>query len=139
MCDLPLEIGETVTFSKTVGETDVYLFAGITGDFCSNHIDEEYMKKTPYKRRIAHGVLSLGYSSTASTQIGEKAKMPCVSYGYDRVRFIKPVFIGDTITVKYTVSEVDMENLKAVSKIEIYNQNNELCTVAQHILKFIKE
>lgn len=138
MNDLPLTIGETFTFRKTVSESDVYLFAGITGDFSPNHVDEEYMKTTPFKRRIAHGVLSIGYSSTVSTQVAQRSKLPCVSYGYDRVRFIKPIFIGDTITVHYTIMEVDTERLKAISKIEIYNQDNELCTAAQHILKFIR-
>lgn len=139
MNDLPLKVGETFSYRKTVSESDVYLFAGVTGDFSPNHVDEEYMKTTPYGRRIAHGVLSIGYSSTASTQVAQRSTLPCVSYGYDKVRFIKPIFIGDTITVNYTVSEVDTANLKAMSKIEIYNQNSELCTVAQHILKFIKD
>lgn len=139
---VPVNIGDKVTFSKTVSESDVYLFAGITGDFAPNHVNEEYMSKTPYKKRIAHGVLSIGFASTTSSLFFEKVDtkgMGAVSYGYDRIRFIQPIFIGDTVTVHYTIDEVNHEELKSIAKIEIYNQNDELCTVGQHILKFIRE
>lgn len=134
---IPFEVGQSVSFAKTVAESDVYLFAGITGDLCNNHINEEYMKKTPYGRRIAHGVLSLGISCTASTKFGEMSTVPCVSYGYDKVRFIKPIFIGDTVFVSYVCSEIDEENMKTYSTVEVKNQDGELCTVATHILKFL--
>lgn len=132
-----LEIGDSVSFSKTVGESDVYLFAGITGDLSPNHVDEEAMKRTPYKKRIAHGVLSIGFASTTSTLMIARAKATAVSAGYDRIRFIKPIFIGDTVTVTYTIAEIDQERLRTRANIEVKNQHGELCTVAQHILKFI--
>ncbi|MFT9497341.1 MaoC family dehydratase [Anaerosolibacter sp.] len=136
---VPFEIGDTISYTKTISESDVYLFAGITGDFSQMHMNEEFMKTTPYKTRIVHGVLTFALASTASTliQVQAKAEIPSVSYGYDRLRFIKPVFFGDTVTAKYTISEIDEENLKSVAKVEVYNQKGELCTVAQHILKFI--
>ena len=138
---IPLSVGDSVSFSKTVGESDVYLFAGITGDFSPNHVNEEVMKETPYKQRIAHGVLSLGFASTTSSLMIEKAnqrvKTTAVSSGYDRVRFIRAVLVGDTITVTYTISEVDEENLRTRANVEIVNQHGETCTVAQHILKFL--
>ncbi len=134
---IPLEIGDSVSFAKTVGESDVYLFAGITGDFSPNHVNKEVMAATPYKERIAHGVLSVGYASTTSTLMIEKAGATAVSVGYDRIRFVKPIFIGDTVTVTYTISEVDEESMKTRAEIEVTNQHGELCTVAQHILKFL--
>ena len=63
-----VEVGHEVSFSKTVGETDVYLFAGITGDLAPNHVDAVYMAKSSYGRRIAHGALLIGYMSTTSTK-----------------------------------------------------------------------
>ena len=78
-------------------------------------------------------------SSTCSTAFAEKSEVTCVSLGYDRVRFIKPVFIGDTITVIYTCESVDEEKGRSYSKVEVYNQNQELCTVATHILKYLGE
>ena len=131
---IPLEIGDSVSFAKTVGESDVYLFAGITGDFSPNHVNKE---GTPYKERIAHGVLSVGFASTTSTLMIEKSGGKAVSLGYDRIRFIGPIFIGDTVTVTYTISEIDEENLRTRANIEVVNQRGEVCTVAQHILKFL--
>ena len=134
---IPLEVGDSVTFSKTVGESDVYLFAGITGDFSPNHVDKEVMAGTTYKERIAHGVLSIGFASTTSTLMIEKSGGKAVSLGYDRIRFVGPIFIGDTVTVTYTISEIDEENLRTRADIEVANQRGEVCTVAQHILKFL--
>jgi 3-hydroxybutyryl-CoA dehydratase len=134
---IPLEVGDSVTFGKTVGESDVYLFAGITGDFSPNHVNKEIMQGTPYKERIAHGVLSVGFASTTSTLMIEKSGAKAVSLGYDRIRFISPIFIGDTVTVTYTISEIDQENLRTRAKIEVVNQRGEVCTVAEHILKFL--
>lgn len=136
MGKIPLQVGEFVTFSKTVGEADVYLFAGITGDLSGNHVNDAYMRETQYGKRIAHGVLSIGFSSTTSTKMVEKTKMTAVSYGYDRIRFIKPIFIGDTITAKYTIEEIDEENMRTVANIEITNESGVLCTAGKHILKF---
>lgn len=134
---IPFKVGDTKTWAKTLTESDVYLFAGITGDLSRNHINEEYMKTTPYGTRIAHGVLSLGISCAASTAFSEMSPYPCVSYGYDKVRFLKPVLIGDTLSVTYTMEAIDQENAKTFAKIEIRNQRGELCTVATHILKFL--
>ncbi len=132
-----IEIGRTVRFSKTVGESDVYLFAGITGDFSPNHVDEEYMKATPYGRRIAHGVLTIGYMSTASSRLLEGIPYPCVSYGYDRIRFVRPCFIGDTITVEYKVTEKVPEKAQLLSEVTVTNQRGQVVTVATHIMKFV--
>ena len=96
-------------------------------------------KHSPYGRRIAHGLLSLCMSSTCSTAFAEKSEVTCVSLGYDKVRFLKPIFIGDTITVTYTCQEVDEEKGRSYSKVEVYNQDQELCTVAVHILKYLGE
>lgn len=135
-------VGCSVTFSKTVGESDIYLFAGITGDLSPNHVDREFMKQTAYGRRIAHGSLLIGYMSTASTMIlqkypAEDEDMTPVSLGYDRIRFLKPVFINDTITVHYQIESVDREKNRSLSDIEITNQHGDLVAVAKHILKWV--
>jgi acyl dehydratase len=142
MSHFHVAIGDEVTFSKTVGESDVYLFAGITGDLSSNHVNEQVMERTAYGRRIAHGALMVGFMSTASTMMIEKAGgVPAdetpVSLGYDRVRFLGPVFLGDTITVRYRIAAIDPERRRSTSQIEIVNQRGETVTVAQHILKWV--
>lgn len=133
---IQLTINDSTTFSKTVGESDIYLFAGITGDFADNHINADFMKKTSYGKVIAHGVLLLGFASTACTKMAAKSDLSAVSYGFNRIRFTNPVFVGDTITATYTIKEIDESDLKSYSQVEIRNQNNELCLIAEHILKF---
>ena len=132
-----VEIGQTVRVSKTIGETDIYLFAGITGDFSPNHVNEEYMKATRYGQRIAHGVLAMGFMSTASSKILESVPFPGVSYGYDRVRFVRPIFVGDTITVEYKVVEKVPEKDQTLAQVTVTNQHGEVVAVATHILKFV--
>lgn len=141
MSEFYVSVGDQVSFSKTVGEYDVYGFAGITGDFAGNHVDEEFMKRSVYGRRIAHGALLVGYMSTCSSMMIEKSRgtesgETPVSLGYDRIRFLGPVFIGDTVTVTYRIAEVEPERRRARSQIEVHNQNGELVAVAQHILKW---
>lgn len=135
-------IGQTVTCAKTVGESDVYLFAGITGDLSPNHVDEAAMSKTAYGHRIAHGALLVGYMSRASTLICDKcvglmqSHYP-VSLGYDRVRFLNAVLIGDTITVTYTITAVDSGKLRTLAAVELQNQSGVLCAAATHIMRWI--
>lgn len=130
------EVGMEVTFAKTIGEYDVYAFAGVSGDFSPNHVNHEYMSRTPYGQRIAHGVLTMALMSTCSSKlIEELGNPPTVSYGYDRVRFIKPVFIGDTLTVRYRVASVEDEGTKSFSEVTVTNQRDETVSVATHILK----
>lgn len=135
---VPFEIGDSCTFTKTISESDVYMFAGITGDFSQMHMNEAFMNTTKYKTRIVHGVLTFALGSTASTliQTQAKAEIPSVSYGYDRLRFVKPVYFGDTVTATYTIIEIDNDNLKSVGKVEVVNQHGEVVVVANHILKF---
>jgi acyl dehydratase len=140
--EFPAKIGETVKFSKTVGESDVYLFAGITGDFSGNHVNEEYMRGSAFGHRIAHGALLVGFMSTTSTLmiarcIGEGIEETPVSLGYDRIRFVKPVFIGDTITVIYTIASIDHEKRRSIARVEVSNQRGEVVAVADHILKWM--
>ncbi len=133
--DVPL--GKRVRFSKTVSESDVYLFAGITGDLDPNHVDEEFTSKTRLGGRVAHGALLLGYTSAASTRVLEDFERPMVSVGYDKVRFLKPVRLGDTITVDYVIQSVVPERERILSHIEVSNQRGELVLVADHIMQLI--
>ncbi|HEY8440656.1 MAG TPA: MaoC/PaaZ C-terminal domain-containing protein, partial [Xanthobacteraceae bacterium] len=137
-----VRIGDSVTFSKTVGETDIYMFAGITGDFSVNHVNEQYMAQSKFGRRIAHGALMVGYMSTCSTMMIEQCRGATsattpVSLGYDRVRFLAPVFIGDTITLTYTIAEVDAQKRRSLADIEVVNQNGVQVAVARHVLRWV--
>jgi 3-hydroxybutyryl-CoA dehydratase len=134
-----LPVGKRVETRKTVGETDVYLFAGISGDFSPNHVDEEYMKATKYGRRIAHGALLVAYMSQASTKMCAGVPGTIVSYGYDRIRFPGAVFIGDTVTVTYEIAERDEAARKTFARVTVTNQRGEVVAAATHILKVVDE
>src|SRR6516165_12406725 len=143
MQDFYVKVGDTVTFAKTVGETDICLFAGITGDFSVNHVNEQYMAQSKFGRRIAHGALIIGYMSTCSTMMIEKCggatpETTPVSLGYDRVRFLAPVFIGDTVTLTYRIAEIDPQKQRSLADIRVVNQNGALVAVARHILRWVK-
>jgi 3-hydroxybutyryl-CoA dehydratase len=143
MKSMHVTMGDAVTFAKTVGETDVYMFAGITGDFSGNHVNEEFMKKSKYGRRIAHGALLVGYMSTASTLMIERSlskgiDSTPVALGYDRVRFLSPVFLGDTVTVTYTITEIDEERRRTRAQVDVHNQAGVLVAVAEHLLKWVQ-
>ena len=140
--DLNPALGALTAFSKTVSESDVYLFAGITGDFAPNHVNEQFMRGTQYGRRIAHGALLVGYMSTTSTMVNAlmAERMPDifpVSLGYDRVRFLKPVFIGDTITVRYLVKSVDAAKNRTLANVEVSNDRGEVVAAATHLMKWL--
>ena len=135
VADVPLGLKARV--SKTVSESDVYLFAGITGDFDQNHVDEEFCRRTSLRHRVAHGALILGYTSAASSQVLHAFDRPMVSVGYDRVRFLRPVYFGDTLTVDYEITERQPEKERLLSKIEVTNQRGELVAVATHVMQLV--
>jgi 3-hydroxybutyryl-CoA dehydratase len=143
MENIPVTVGQQTRFTKTVGESDIYGFAGLTGDFAPPHIDEQFMQSSQYGQRVAHGALLVGFMSTASAQLAGRIieSTPGVtpmSIGYDRVRFVGPVFIGDTITVTYTIEEIDDERRRTRAKLHASNQRDETVGVAVHIMKWLR-
>ena len=142
MSEFYLNVGDGAQFTKTVGEYDVYGFAGITGDFSPNHVNKAFMEKSSYGQLQAHGALMVGYMSTASTMVLSDTRSDAVetpvSLGYDRVRFLAPVYFGDTITVDYRISAIDSERRRAIGAIEITKQDGTLVAVGTHILKWVK-
>lgn len=132
-----VKLGDTVFVEKTIGETDVYLFAGITGDLAPNHVNERYMQGSVYGRRIAHGALLVGFTSAAATLFGSRSGGAGVSAGYDRLRFIAPVFLGDTIRVQYRIVRIDHERQRTHAELLVSNQHGQLVMAGEHILKFL--
>ena len=133
-----LPVGKKVSVRKTIAETDVYLFAGISGDFAPLHVDEDFMRGTRYGRRIAHGALLVAYMSRASTAMCEGIGGTIVSYGFDRIRFPRPAFIGDTVTVTYEIVEHDRANGKALAKVTCTTERGDVVAAATHILKVVE-
>lgn len=132
-----IKVGDGIVIEKTISESDVYGFAGITGDLAPNHINERYMKNSVYGTRIAQGALILGFTSAASAMYGVKRGINGVAAGYDRVRFTGAVKFGDTIRVDYRITRVDKERQRTYADVTITNQDGKVVLVAEHLLKFL--
>lgn len=123
------------TFGRTITEADIVAHAGQTGDFFPHHMDKEWCATQDFKRRIAHGTLvfSVGIGLTA-TAINPHA----MSYGYDRLRFVRPVHIGDTISVTATITAKEDHPKRGThgyvrEAIQIINQNDDVVLVCDHL------
>jgi len=130
-----VQVGDRVTVERTVSESDVYLFSGIVGDLSANHLNERHMKTTPFGRRVVQGALLVGLMSAAGAEFGIKHGLPGAALGYDRIRFLAPTFIGDTVRVDYVVESVVLERSRIHSKLEVFNQDNQLLAVGEHLIK----
>jgi acyl dehydratase len=118
-----IEIGQKASFSKTISETDIYLFAGISGDFNAAHLNEAYAKTTRFKTRIAHGFVPV---SLCAPVIGMKLPGLGTIVIDNYVRFIRPTYIGDTITATAEVIEKIEEKKRVKLKLTWVNQNGDL-------------
>lgn len=123
------------TKGRTVTEADIVIHAGQSGDFFPHHMDEEWCKTQPFGRRMAHGTLVFTIAIGLTADFVNEVSM---TYGYERLRFVKPVFIGDTITVNVTIKE-KKEHKKpgfglVTELVETFNQHNELVMVCEHLL-----
>ena len=121
---------------RTITEADIVLHAGQTGDFYPHHMDAEWCKTQSFGQRIAHGTLVFGI---AVGQTAGEINPEAFSYGYDRVRFVRPVFIGDTLATRCTVAELRDDPKRpqlgvVVERLEASNQRGEVVLVADHLL-----
>lgn len=115
-------LGKTAKFSKTLTETDLYLYAGITGDLNPVHVNEEYAKTTKFKKRIAHGLLTASY---ICMPLGMYLPGPGTIQISQFLEFLKPVYIGDTINVHLEVVEI-LEKGRIKIRTLLTNQNEEI-------------
>jgi acyl dehydratase len=131
-----LRVGATVQWRKTVSETDIYLFAGISGDFNPVHVDEAYARSTPFGARIAHGPLTLslcaGLIGTQLPGVGSVAIRNTIEY-------LRPVFIGDTITSRVEVAALDQARNRATLSLTWHNQRDELVAEGEALIRPPKE
>jgi len=118
-----LKVGDRAELSKTISESDIYLYAGVTGDFNPAHINQVYAEKTFFRSRIAHGLLSAGFISAA---IGTVLPGPGTIYIRQELDFVAPVYIGDTITALIEVLKIDIVENHVVLKTRCKNQKGEI-------------
>ena len=135
-----VRVGQSVTLRKSVTEEDVLRFAELSGDDNPHHTDPQFAAGTRFGQRIAHGALLIAYVSAAFTRYVERClslDVPLVSYGYDRIRFIKPVLFGDEIAVEHTIAEIDAADQRVFADVKVTNQRDELVAVARHVMRFV--
>jgi 3-hydroxybutyryl-CoA dehydratase len=118
-----LKIGDSAQISKTITEVDIELFAKATGDFNPVHLDQAYAEKTMFKGRIAHGLFSVGLLSTV---LGNILPGRGTIYLSQEAKFLAPVRIGDTITAKVEVIELNIEKNRAKFRTTCTNQDGKL-------------
>lgn len=116
-------VGDKATFSKTIGEADILLFSAVSGDNYPVHVDEEYAKTTRFGRRIAHGLLT---ASLLSTTNGLLLQRPGGISVAQTLRFLEPVYPGDTITASTEVIEIDVQRRRLRCRTTCTNQHGKL-------------
>ena len=117
-----IQVGDSESFTKTVTETDIIMYAGISGDFNPAHINAEAAKDSMFGQRIAHGMLSAGFISNV---LGMKLPGPGTIYMGQELKFLKPVYIGDTVTATATVTERIEEKNRLKLETVVTNQKGE--------------
>ena len=129
------EVGDSASFTKTITEEDVMKFAEVSGDYNPLHVDPDFAKTQMFGEQVAHGVISVGLISAS---LGMELFGPGILYGEQSVRFLKPVYFGDTLTAKATVKEKFAKKdgkLKFIKcTTEVFNENDEKVTDGEAVV-----
>ena len=128
--EIEISVGQSASLSKTISESDVYTFAGITGDLNPAHVNEEYARQSRFGGRIAHGLLSAGLISAA---IAMKLPGPGTIYLGQTIKFLAPVRIGDTVTATVKVLSIDAARRRAVLETTCHNQKDALVITGEAV------
>lgn len=126
-----IKVGDVAEATKTVSETDVYLFAGVTGDFNPAHMNETYAQNTFFKTRIAHGMLGAGFISAV---VGMQLPGPGTIYITQELKFLAPTRIGDTVTARVEVLEVIADKKRVKLKTECVNQEGKVILAGEAVV-----
>ena len=136
-----LDRSEVATYVREVTAELIRGFAEVSGDAHPIHVDAEYAMQTAYGKRIAHGGLLIGFMSTASTilfqSIASRVGRADISVGYDRIRFIYPVFEGDVITATARLGSTRPDRFRAFCEERCTNQDGIAVAVGTHVLQFV--
>lgn len=127
-----ITVGDTASFSKTVTESDIVTFAGLTSDFNPIHVDAEYARESLFKERIAHGMLLAGFISAV---LGTQLPGPNAIYMGQTLNFKLPVKIGDTVTAEVTIEEKREDKRILKLKTTVTNQRGEVVVDGGAVVK----
>jgi 3-hydroxybutyryl-CoA dehydratase len=132
-----IAIGQRFRAEKTVSESDVYLYAGITGDFHPNHVNATYASGKFFGRRVVHGALLVGFVSAATSRI-EGLEPPGYMAQEYQLKLVAPVYLGDTVTTEATVVEIIVERRKIMLDVRVTNQEGATVAVGRAVLKVVR-
>lgn len=137
-----LEVGESAEYTRTIRAEDIAAFAAISGDDDPVHTDPDFAARTAFGRCIAHGAHVMGLLSTTASMMSRRsvargATGTPVSAGYDRIRFTRPVFAGETLTARYVIEAVDHERGRTRARLEVVNGDGKTCLVGTHTLAWV--
>ena len=138
-----IHVGDSAEFAKTISESDIYLYAGVTGDFNPAHINEAYAQKTFFKTRIAHGLLGLAVVEGLKQRIPAFADVRYMASLYWNYKFTGPILIGDTIRVRVKIAS-KRETKKpdrgiVVEYVTMLNQRGEIVQEGEHGLMALRK
>ncbi len=125
-------VGDSATFGKTITDADIVLFAAVSGDTYGLHLDEEYAKTTRYGRRVAHGMLTASLLSTVNALLLQR---PGGLYVEQTVRFLRPVFIGDTLTAHAVIVEIIASKRRMRCATTVVNQRGKLVLDGESLIQ----
>lgn len=131
-------VGTEAKMVKLIGADDLMGFATITGDDHPNHTDQAYAEAQGLGGCVAQGSMLVGLIAGASCRFLAAAGRPAVSYGYDRVRFLNPVHIGDRLTITFKISGCDPVKNNVFGDAELVNQDGKLVAVGRNTIHFRK-
>lgn len=130
-----LKVGDKATISKTITDADVALYAGLVGDWNPVHVDEEFAKESIFGKRVAHGMLSAGLISAV---IG--TDLPGINSIYlgQELKFVGPVFIGDTVTAEAEIIKLRDDKKIVTMKTTVRNQKGEAVIEGEAVIKKVE-
>lgn len=133
-----INVGDSASYTKTIAGDDVKTFAELSGDHNPLHMNDEFAASTRFGTRIAHGAIS---NAVISTVLGMKLPGPGALYASQEVKYRKPVFLGDTLTVraevveKFTKKEGELKFVRI--RTDVFNQHGELVTEGEALMTFL--
>ncbi|TBU76343.1 enoyl-CoA hydratase [Pseudomonas daroniae] len=133
-----VSLGDERIIQKTISESDVYLYAGIVGDFHPNHVNAPYAEEK-LGARVVHGALLPGFVSRCTVELlGERLSPPGYAAQSFSIKCVAPVFIGDTISVRVRITDLQPERRKVIMEAEISNQHGTLCALGDTVVKVLR-
>jgi len=132
-----IRIGDKFRVEKTVSESDVYLYAGITGDFHPNHVNDTYASNKFFGRRVVHGALLVGFVSAATSRIDGLEPPGYMAQEY-HIKFLAPAYFGDTVATEATVTEILTERRKILLEVKVTKQDGTAVAAGSAVLKVMR-